>query len=67
VVTQIANALRFALAEFGPLIVFLLLSSRFDIKVAIAGTVIFIVVDGARPVHADLCADQRAHRSLWHY
>jgi hypothetical protein len=39
---------RFALAEFGPLIAFLLLSWSFGTKIAIAGTVTFIPLDGAR-------------------
>jgi intracellular septation protein A len=46
--TRIVNVLRFALAQFGPLIAFLLLSWSFSVKVAIAGTVTFVLVDGAR-------------------
>jgi intracellular septation protein A len=47
-VARIIKVLRFALAEFGPLIAFLLLSWRFGVKVAIAGTLMFVLVDGAR-------------------
>jgi hypothetical protein len=47
-VARIVNGLRFALAEFGPLIAFLLLSWSFGVKVAIAGTVTFVLLDGAR-------------------
>jgi intracellular septation protein A len=39
--------LRFALAEFGPLIVFWALALSFGIKAAIAGSLAVIVVDGA--------------------
>ena len=42
------DLLRFVLEEFGPLIVFLLLNWSFDIKVAIAGTVGFVIVDALR-------------------
>jgi hypothetical protein len=47
-VARIVNGLRFALAEFGPLIAFLLLSWSFGVKAAIAGTVTFVSLDGAR-------------------
>jgi intracellular septation protein A len=47
-VARIVNGLRFAFAEFGPLIAFLLLSWSFGVKAAIAGTVTFVLLDGAR-------------------
>ena len=46
--TLIVSVLRFALAEFGPLIALLLLKWSFGVEVATAGTVIFVLVDGAR-------------------
>jgi intracellular septation protein A len=45
---RVAATLRFVLSEFGPLIVFLLLNWRFGIKLAIAGTIAFVVIDGVR-------------------
>jgi hypothetical protein len=47
-VARIIKVLRLALAEFGPLIAFLLLSWSFGVKVAIAGTLMFVLEDGAR-------------------
>jgi intracellular septation protein A len=48
VARRLADLLLFALTEFGPLIAFLLLNWRFGVKVAIAGTVAFVIVDGLR-------------------
>jgi intracellular septation protein A len=45
--TRIVAALRFAVAEFGPLIVFYALASLFSVKIAIAGTLAAILVDSA--------------------
>jgi intracellular septation protein A len=45
--TRIVAALRFAVAEFGPLIVFYALASLFSVKIAIAGTLVAILVDSA--------------------
>jgi hypothetical protein len=42
---RIKAVLRFALAEFGPLIGFLCLSWSFGVKVAIAGTIAIVIVD----------------------
>ena len=44
---KLKAALRFALAEFGPLLAFWALALAFDVKVAIAGSLSFILVDGA--------------------
>ncbi len=43
--TQIVAALRFVLAEFGPLIVFWTLASLFDVRTAIAGSLAAILLD----------------------
>jgi intracellular septation protein A len=48
VFARLAPLLRFALSEFGPLIVFLALASTLGVKAAIAGSVAFIVVDAVR-------------------
>jgi intracellular septation protein A len=45
--TRLLAALRFALAEFGPLIVFWTLTLTLGVKVAIAGSLAVILVDGA--------------------
>lgn len=45
---RLRAVLAFALGEFGPLIVLLALASAFGLKVAIAGTIAFILVDAAR-------------------
>jgi intracellular septation protein A len=45
--TRILSALRFAVAEFGPLIVFYALAWRFNVKIAIAGSLVAILVDSA--------------------
>jgi intracellular septation protein A len=44
-VTKLAAVARFALAEFGPLIVFWLLALAFGIKPAILGSTAFIIAD----------------------
>lgn len=48
VLQRLSGLLKFVLWEFGPLIILLALSRAFGLKVAIAGTVTFILVDGAR-------------------
>ena len=45
--TKAAAVARYILAEFGPLIVFWVLSASFGLKIAIAGTVVAIVGDTA--------------------
>jgi intracellular septation protein A len=45
---RLRAVLEFVLWEFGPLVVLLALSAAFGLKVAIAGTIAFIVVDAAR-------------------
>lgn len=42
---KVAAAARFVVFEFGPLAVFLILSAAFGVKVAILGSILFIVVD----------------------
>ncbi len=54
VLERFGGVLRFALSEFGPLIAFLLLNWGFGVKVAIAGTVAFVIVDGGRRLWAHL-------------
>src|SRR5271156_1371306 len=43
--TKLAAVARFALAEFGPLIVFWLLALSFGVKPAILGSIVFIIAD----------------------
>jgi len=43
--TKLAAVARFALAEFGPLIVFWLLAVTFGVKPAIVGSIAFIIAD----------------------
>jgi intracellular septation protein A len=43
--TKLAAVARFALAEFGPLIVFWLLALAFGVKPAILGSIVFIIAD----------------------
>jgi intracellular septation protein A len=43
--TKLAAVARFALAEFGPLIVFWLLTLAFGVKPAILGSIVFILAD----------------------
>src|SRR5271156_143919 len=43
--TKLAAVARFALAEFGPLIVFWLLALTLGVKPAILGSIVFIVAD----------------------
>jgi intracellular septation protein A len=43
--TNLAAVARFALAEFGPLIVFWLLALAFGVKPAILGSIVFIIAD----------------------
>jgi intracellular septation protein A len=43
--TKLAVVARFALAEFGPLIVFWLLALAFGVKPAILGSIVFIIAD----------------------
>jgi intracellular septation protein A len=43
--SNLAAVARFALAEFGPLITFWLLTLAFGVKAAILGSIVFIVVD----------------------
>jgi intracellular septation protein A len=45
--TRILSTLRFAVAEFAPLIVFYALAWRFSVKIAIAGSLAAILVDSA--------------------
>jgi len=45
---RLSHVLKFILWEFGPLIILLVLSRAFGLKVAIAGTIAFILIDGAR-------------------
>jgi intracellular septation protein A len=45
---RLRAVLKFILWEFGPLVVLLALSSAFGLKVAIAGTIAFILIDAAR-------------------
>ena len=45
---RLVGILGFALSEFGPLIVFLLLNWWFGIKMAIAGTLAVVIADGGR-------------------
>jgi intracellular septation protein A len=42
---KIASLLRFALSEFGPLIAFWILTVTFGVKIAIAGSLIVIILD----------------------
>jgi intracellular septation protein A len=44
---RLAAAARFALAEFGPLIVFWALAATLGVKPAIAGSILFILADAA--------------------
>jgi len=44
---KLKAALLFALTEFGPLLVFWALAFAFNVKVAIAGSLTFILLDGA--------------------
>jgi intracellular septation protein A len=44
---RLVGMLRWVLAEFGPLVVFWILDFGFGIKVAIAGSIAFILADGA--------------------
>jgi intracellular septation protein A len=46
--TKLVAVARFALAEFGPLIVFWLLAVTFGVKPAILGSIVFIVADAVR-------------------
>jgi intracellular septation protein A len=46
--TQLLGLLRFVLSEFGPLILFYALLAAFGLKVAIGGSVLFIVLDVLR-------------------
>ena len=48
VVSRLAPLLRFALSEFGPLIVFMAIAATLGAKAAIAGSVAFILVDAVR-------------------
>jgi intracellular septation protein A len=43
--TKLAVVARFALAEFGPLIVFWLIALAFGVKPAILGSIVFIIAD----------------------
>jgi intracellular septation protein A len=43
--TRIVATLRFAVAEFGPLLVFWILASLFSVKIAIAGSLAAILLD----------------------
>ena len=45
---RLRKLMQFVVFEFGPLIAFLLLDRAFGIKIAIAGTIAFVVLDGAR-------------------
>src|SRR5580658_279494 len=45
--SRLAAVARFALAEFGPLIVFWALASTLGVKPAILGSILFIVADAA--------------------
>jgi intracellular septation protein A len=45
---RLRSVLTFVLWEFGPMIALMALSAAFGLKVAIAGTLVFIVVDSAR-------------------
>ena len=51
VFSRFAPLLRFALSEFGPLIVFMAIAFAFGAKAAIAGSVAFILVDAIRRFH----------------
>jgi intracellular septation protein A len=44
--SKLIGALRFVLAEFGPLVAFWALTFAFGVKVAIAGSLLVILVDG---------------------
>jgi intracellular septation protein A len=48
IISRLAPLLRFALSEFGPLIVFWALALTLGTKAAIAGSVLFIIADGIR-------------------
>jgi intracellular septation protein A len=48
VISRLAPLLRFALSEFGPLIVFIAIGFGFGAKAAIAGSLAFILVDAIR-------------------
>jgi hypothetical protein len=45
--SRLAAVARFALAEFGPLIVFWALAAWLGVKPAILGSILFIVADAA--------------------
>ena len=45
--SRLLPVIRFALAEFGPLIVFWMLAATLGVKPAILGSILFIVVDAA--------------------
>ncbi len=45
---RVRAALTFVLWEFGPLILLLTLSALFSLRVAIAGTILFILIDAVR-------------------
>jgi intracellular septation protein A len=51
ILARLAPLLRFALTEFGPLIVFWILAATLGTKAAIAGSVLFIIADGFRRWH----------------
>jgi intracellular septation protein A len=46
--SHVSKFLRFVVGEFGSLIVFLLLNAALGLKIAIAGTILWVLVDGAR-------------------